>query len=83
MSDPDDLTDATGHVLTIQADSADSALAWATLGMRRWRCVVGAGGVREDKVEGDAATPAAAALFPQRPPGAAQGALAGAADRRA
>jgi L,D-peptidoglycan transpeptidase YkuD (ErfK/YbiS/YcfS/YnhG family) len=44
-------------VLTIQVDSADSALAWATLGERRWRCVVGAGGVREDKVEGDGATP--------------------------
>jgi len=50
MSDPD--------VLTIQVDNADSALAWASLGERRWRCVVGAGGVREDKVEGDAATPA-------------------------
>ena len=45
-------------VLTIQVDSADSALAWASLGEKRWRCVVGAGGVREDKVEGDAATPA-------------------------
>jgi L,D-peptidoglycan transpeptidase YkuD (ErfK/YbiS/YcfS/YnhG family) len=51
MSDPDD-------VLTVQVDSADSALAWASLGAKRWRCVVGAGGVREDKVEGDAATPA-------------------------
>jgi L,D-peptidoglycan transpeptidase YkuD (ErfK/YbiS/YcfS/YnhG family) len=50
MSDPD--------VLTIQADSADSALGWASLGPKRWRCVLGAGGVREDKVEGDAATPA-------------------------
>jgi L,D-peptidoglycan transpeptidase YkuD (ErfK/YbiS/YcfS/YnhG family) len=45
-------------VLTIQADSGDSALGWASLGPKRWRCVVGAGGVREDKVEGDAATPA-------------------------
>ena len=44
-------------VLTVQADSADSALAWASLGEKRWRCAVGAGGVREDKVEGDAATP--------------------------
>jgi L,D-peptidoglycan transpeptidase YkuD (ErfK/YbiS/YcfS/YnhG family) len=44
--------------LVIQADSADSSLGWASLGPKRWRCVVGAGGVREDKVEGDAATPA-------------------------
>src|ERR1051325_11063201 len=50
MSDPD--------VLSIQADSADSALGWASLGEKRWRCVVGAGSVREDKVKGDAATPA-------------------------
>jgi L,D-peptidoglycan transpeptidase YkuD (ErfK/YbiS/YcfS/YnhG family) len=49
MSDPE--------VLTVQADSADSALGWASLGEKRWRCVVGAGGVREDKVEGDDATP--------------------------
>ena len=45
------------NVLIVQADSADSASAWATLGDQRWRCSVGAGGVREDKVEGDAATP--------------------------
>lgn len=49
-------------VLTVQADSGDSALGWATLatpqGEKRWRCALGAGGVREDKVEGDAATPA-------------------------
>ena len=45
-------------VLIVQADSGDGALGWAALGERRWRCVLGAGGVREDKVEGDAATPA-------------------------
>jgi L,D-peptidoglycan transpeptidase YkuD (ErfK/YbiS/YcfS/YnhG family) len=45
------------NVLIVQADSADSAFAWAALGSRRWRCSVGAGGIREDKVEGDAATP--------------------------
>ena len=46
------------NVLIVQADSGESALAWARLGERRWRCALGAGGVREDKVEGDAATPA-------------------------
>lgn len=54
MSDADVLPE----VLVVQVDSADSALGWASLGDKRWRCVVGAGGVREDKVEGDAATPA-------------------------
>jgi len=44
--------------LTVEADSVDSALGWATLAGKRWRCALGAGGVREDKVEGDAATPA-------------------------
>lgn len=50
--------DVAEQTLTVQADSGDSALAWAQLGERRWRCVIGAGGVREDKVEGDGATPA-------------------------
>ena len=44
--------------LTVQADSADTSRGWAALGGRRWRCTVGEGGIREDKVEGDAATPA-------------------------
>ena len=51
-------------LLTVQADSGESSLAWASLGGKRWRCTVGAGGVREDKVEGDAATPAGS--FPLR-----------------
>ncbi len=45
-------------VLTVQVDSAETSRGWAALGPKRWRCTVGEGGVREDKVEGDAATPA-------------------------
>jgi L,D-peptidoglycan transpeptidase YkuD (ErfK/YbiS/YcfS/YnhG family) len=45
------------NVLIVQADNADGAMAWAQLGERKWRCVIGSGGVREDKVEGDGATP--------------------------
>ena len=45
------------ELLTVQVDSADGCLGWATLGEKRWRCAIGAGGVREDKVEGDGATP--------------------------
>jgi L,D-peptidoglycan transpeptidase YkuD (ErfK/YbiS/YcfS/YnhG family) len=51
-------------VLTVQVDSGESCLAWASLGARRWRCVIGAGGIREDKLEGDGATPVG--LYPLR-----------------
>jgi L,D-peptidoglycan transpeptidase YkuD (ErfK/YbiS/YcfS/YnhG family) len=50
--------DTNEDVLIVQADSAETSQGWAVLGPRRWRCTVGEGGIREDKVEGDAATPA-------------------------
>jgi len=64
MSDPDVLPQTQTETLSVQADSGETSLGWATLGAKRWRCTVGAGGVREDKVEGDAATPAG--TFPLR-----------------
>lgn len=39
------------------AESAASTTGWATLGGQRWRCALGAGGIRRDKREGDGATP--------------------------
>ncbi len=53
MSDADVLP----QVLTMQADSADSALGWASLGEKRWRCAPGAGRVRGDKGGGEARPP--------------------------
>jgi L,D-peptidoglycan transpeptidase YkuD (ErfK/YbiS/YcfS/YnhG family) len=57
-------TDVPNDTIIVQVDQPDSPLGWARLGERRWRCTVGAGGIREDKVEGDAATPVG--TFPLR-----------------
>ena len=44
-------------IVTPDAGDAGATAGWATLGERRWRCILGRGGVRRDKQEGDGATP--------------------------
>ena len=50
--------------LVVTADSLDATQGWATLGVQRFRCALGRGGIIADKREGDGGTPVGA--FPLR-----------------